>query len=176
MTIHNFGRAKCTVVHHHQTVVLQQEYRKFPAFLQATCNMNPNTVTCALQFEEESNIFFRCFIAFPIAQELGRLTMNIIVADCFHFKTESCDFVIMNLATRTGFGRTILLAIAIIPIENVNHICWVLQMCLRHGMELKCAIFTDQGPMLAASAAFYKAFKIKLKLQLCLQHIIRCIR
>ena len=102
--------------------------------------------------------------------------MDVLVVDCFHFKTASYDGVCMNFVSRTGFGRTILVAIAIIPIEDVNHICWVLQMCFRHGMELKCAIFTDQGPMLAAAAAFYKAFQIKLKLQLCLQHLICCIR
>ena len=102
--------------------------------------------------------------------------MNVLVADCFHYKTPSYDGVCMNIVSRTGFGRTILCAIAIIPIEDSNHICWVLQMCLRHGLELKCAIFTDQGPLLAATALFNDNFQMLLKLQLCLQHMIRCIR
>ena len=82
----------------------------------------------------------------------------------------------MNIVTRNGFGRTILCTIAVIPIENSNHIGWVLQMCLRHGLDLKCAIFTNQGPMLPATALFNKKNQILLKLQLCLQHMIRCIR
>ena len=81
----------------------------------------------------------------------------------------------MHIVTRTGFGRTILCTIVIISIEHTNHICWVLQMCLRHGIDLKCAIFTDQGLMLAAAALFNKKFQILLKLQLCLQHIVCCI-
>ena len=80
---------------------------------------------------------------------------------------------IMALAYKTPSYDGV--AIAVIPIENANHICWVLQMCLRHGLDLKCAIFTDQGPMLAAAALLYDNFKIKLKLQLCLQHTVCCI-
>ena len=103
-------------------------------------------------------------MGFPIAMKLGKLTMDVLVADCFHYKTPSYDGVCMNIVTRTGFGRTVLCAIAVIPTENSNHICWVLQMCLRHGLDLKCAIFTDQGPMLAAAALFNEHFQILLKL------------
>ena len=102
--------------------------------------------------------------------------MDVLVADCFHYKTPSYDGVCMNIVSRTGFGRTILCAIAVIPIEDSNHICWVLQICLRHGLDLKCAIFTDQGQLLAAAALFNENFHMLLKLQLCLQHMIRCIR
>ena len=107
----------------------------------------------------------------PITLKLGKLTMNILVADCFHYKKPSYDGVCMNIVTRTGFGHTILCIIAVITIENANHICWVLEMCLRHGLDLKCAIFTNQGPMLAVTVLFNNKFQILLKLQLCLQHI-----
>ena len=103
-----------------------------------------------------------------IALELGKLTMDVLVADCFHYKTPSYNGVCMNIVTRTGFGRTILCAIAVIPIKNENHICWVLQMCLRHGLDLKCTIFTDQEPMLAVATLLNDNFQILLKLQLCL--------
>ena len=115
-------------------------------------------------------------MGFPISAELGKLTMDVLVADCCHYKTPSYDGVCMNIVTKSGFGRTILCAIAIIPIENSNHICWVLQMCLRLGLDLKYTIFTDQGPILVAAALFNEHIQILLKLQLCLQHIIRCIR
>ena len=100
--------------------------------------------------------------------------MDVLVADCFHYKAPSYDRVCMNIITRTGFGRIILCAIAVISIENANHICWVIQMCLRYGLDLKYAVFTAQGPMLAAVALFKKNH-IMLKLQLCLQHIVRSI-
>ena len=48
-------------------------------------------------------------------------------------------------------------------------------MCLRYGLDLKCVIFTNQGPMLAAAALFNDKFQILLKLQHCLQHITCCI-
>ena len=116
------------------------------------------------------------FMGFPIALELGKLTMDVLIADYFHYRTPNYDGVCMNMVTKTGFGLTILCAIAVILIENTNHICWVLQMCLRHALDLKCAIFTDQGPMLAATALFSNNFQILLKFQLCLQHITYCIR
>ena len=102
--------------------------------------------------------------------------MDVLVADCFHYKTPSYDGVCMNIVSKTGFGRTVLCAIAVIPIENSDHICWVLQMCLRHSLDLKCAILPDQGPLLAAAALFNENFQMLLKIQLCLQHMIRCIR
>ena len=102
-------------------------------------------------------------MGFPIALELGKLTMDVLDADFFHYKTPSYDGVWMHIVIRTGFGRTILCAIAVIPIGNSNHICWVLQMRLRHGLDVKCAIFTDQGPMLAAAALYNKYFQILLK-------------
>jgi hypothetical protein len=43
-------------------------------------------------------------------------------------------------------------------------------------MDLQCGLFTDQGPLLSAARTLLEKFRIKLKLQLCLQHIIRCIR
>ena len=114
-------------------------------------------------------------MSLPIALELKKLTMDVLVVDSFHYKTPSYDEVCIYIVTITGFGLTILCAIAIIPIENANHICCVLHVCLRHGLDVKCAIFTDQGPMLAATALFNNKFQMLLKLQLCLQHTICCI-
>jgi hypothetical protein len=115
-------------------------------------------------------------VGFPIALEVGQLTMNVMVTDCFHQKSKNYDGVVMHTVSQTGFGRTVLCVIAIILIEDTNHIAWVIQMCWRHGMDLQCCLFTDQGPLLAAARTLFEKFRIKLKLQLCLQHIIRCIR
>ena len=37
-------------------------------------------------------------------------------------------------------------AVAVIPMENENHICWVLQMCLRHGIVLVADCFHFKTP------------------------------
>ena len=100
----------------------------------------------------------------PIALELEKLTMDVLVADCFYYKTPSYDGVCMNIVTRTGFGQTVLRVIAIIPIENTNHIYWVLQLCPRHGLYLKCAIVINQSPILATTTFFHKHFQMLLKL------------
>ena len=176
MPLSQFARARRAVSHYLQTEVLKKDFRELPVFLKLLIQLNKHSTSAVLQTEQGNNSFLQFFMGFPISLELGKLTMDVLVANCFHYKTPSYDGVCMNIVTRTGFGRTILGAIAAIPIENSNHICWVLQMCLRHGLDLRCAIFTDQGPMLAAAALFNEHFQILLKLQLCLQHIIRCIR
>ena len=37
-------------------------------------------------------------------------------------------------------------AVAVIPMENENYICWVLQMCLRHGIVLVSDCFHFNTP------------------------------
>ena len=120
----NFAEARRSVEQYLQTKVIDDDFLDFPGFLKLLIELNKNNVTACLQTELDSNSFFRLFLDMPICKELGKLTMDVLVADCFHFKTPSFDGVCMNIVTRSGFGRTILCAIAIIPIENVNHICW----------------------------------------------------
>ena len=175
MPLSQFAKTQKAASHYLQTEVLKKDFRELPVFLKLLIQLNKDSTSAVLQTEQGNNTFLRFFMGFPISSELGKLTMDVLVADFFHYKTPSYDSVCMNIVTRTRFGRTGVCAIAVIPIENSNHICWVLQMCLRHGLDLKCAIFTDQGPMLAAATMFNEHFQILLKMQLCLQHITRCI-
>ena len=149
-----FSIAQRAVCHFMQTKVLKKDFQELPVFLELLIKFNEYTASAVLQTEEGNNTFLCFLMGLPIALELGKLTMDVLVADCFHYKTLSYDGVCMNIVTRTGFGCTILCAITVIPIENVNHIFWVLQICLRYGLDLKCAIFTDQGPTVAATALF----------------------
>jgi hypothetical protein len=173
----NAQYSKCTVAvtKYILQVLVPREFAELPSFLHLLADKNKN-LTVALQSEVNTNSFLRLFVGFPIALEVGELTMDVMVTDCFHQKSKNYDGVVMHIVSRTGFGRTILCAIAIIPIEDTNHISWVIQMCWRHGMDLKCGLFTDQGPLLSAARTLFDKFQIELKLQLCLQHIIRCIR
>ena len=131
----NFAIDRRAVETHWNTEGVRQAFLELPVFLQLLVERNEQTTSVALQTEDGNDTFLRFFMGFPIALELGKLTMDVLVADCFHYKTPSYEGVCMNIVSRTGFGCTILCAIAIIPIEDSNHICWVLQMCLRHGLE-----------------------------------------
>ena len=154
---------------------LPDRYARLPAFLNEMSSLNEYLST-VLQAAEGSNEFFRYFHAFPIARHHGLLTQAISVIDCCHWKCNSYDGVMLFLVSKTGFGKTILLAVAILPVEDAASIAWFIQNCWRHGMTLEFPIFTDQGPMLAAARAIYKKFRVLFFLVLCLQHIIRRIR
>ena len=149
-------------------------YYDFPKYMTYFAHKNP-TATIALQGDQH-NQFYRLFVGFPIAKHHGKLTLAVLIADCFHFQTPHYDGVAIVIVSKTGFGRTIIHAFAIFPIEDTNNIAWFLQMCLRHGLDLDCALFTDQGPLLAAARILFEKFKLRFNLMLCLQHIFRNIR
>ena len=138
---------------------LPDRYARLPAFLNEMSSLNEYLST-VLQAAEGSNEFFRYFHAFPIARHHGLLTQAISVIDCCHWKCNSYDGVMLFLVSKTGFGKTILLAVAILPVEDAASIAWFIQNCWRHGMTLEFPIFTDQGPMLAAARAIYKKFRV----------------
>ena len=76
--------------------------------------------------------------------------------------------------TKTGHGRMIILCVATIPAENAKHLCWVLQMCIRHGLTFdKKPLFTDQGPLLAAAKRLLQQLELLICILLCIQHLIR---
>jgi len=79
-------------------------------------------LSIALQAADGSNEFLRYFHAFPMAKFHGLLTLAISVFDCCHFKCNSYNGVIILLVSKTGFGRTILLGLTILPVENTTSI------------------------------------------------------
>ena len=146
-------------------------YHHLPAFVNALTATNPN-VSAALQNDSEGR-FCRFWIGLPIAKQHGVFTQPIYVVDCFHSKCTMYGGVIMAFSSRTGFGRTVVEAAAWLPNESTPHLAWVVQMCKRHGMGLEDAIFTDQGPFLAAINALNTKFLLPFYVMLCLQHIFR---
>jgi hypothetical protein len=146
-------------------------YDHLPAFVKALTATNPN-VSAALQNDSEGR-FCRFWIGLPIAKYHAVLTQPIYVVDCFHSKCTMYGGVIMAFSSRTGFGRTVTEAAAWLPNESTPHLAWVVQMCKRHGMGLEDAIFTDQGPFLAAINALNSKFLLPFFVMLCLQHIFR---
>jgi len=154
--------------------IISEEYKYLPALVKALYDFNQKTVSVALQADSEHR-FCRWFHGFPIAKYHGVLTQPPYIVDCFHPKCKMYGGRIFLFASRTGFGRTVIEAIAYIPDESAGHICWLIQMCWRHGMKLEDAIFTDQGPFLAAMGALNKEFMVSFFTMLCLQHIFRNI-
>ena len=106
MNLPNFTEARRSVQQYFNTQVIDDDFLDFPGFLNLLIERNKNNVTVCLQTELDSNSFFRFFLGMPICKELGKLTMDVLVVDCFHFKTSSFDGVCMNIVTRSGFGRT----------------------------------------------------------------------
>ena len=85
------------------------------------------------------------------------------------------DGIAIVSTSRTGFGFSVTYAFAIISTEDTNNIAWFLQLCLLHGINFDCALFTDQGPLLSAANVITERLKIKFNLMLCLQHLLRNI-
>jgi Ulp1 family protease len=153
---------------------ISEEYKHVPSMVKALYKLNKKTVSTALQADSEHR-FCRWFLGFPIAKYHGVLTQPVYIVDCFHTKCKMYTGRIFLIASRTGFGRTVMEAAAYIPDESAGHICWFVQMCWRHGMKLEDAIFTDQGPFLAAMNALNREFLVSFYTMLCLQHIFRNI-
>jgi hypothetical protein len=154
--------------------IISEEYKYLPGLVKALYDFNQKTVSVALQADSEDR-FCRWFIGFPIAKYHGVLTQPPYIVDCFHSKCKMYGGRTFLFASRTGFGRTVIEAMAYIPDESAGHICWIIQMCWRHGMKLEDAIFTDQGPFLAAMNALNMEFMVSFFTMLCLQHIFRNI-
>ena len=94
--------------------------------------------------------------------------------DCSHYQCPFYDGISIFLTSRSGCGSTLLLAFGIIPVKNMDHISWFLQLCALHGINFDCALFTDQGPLLSAAQKLSKTSRpLKLSLMFCLQHLIR---
>ena len=151
-----------------------KQYDFLPKYLTYLAQVNPK-VTIALQ-SNQHNQFHRVFVGFPMSGYHGRLTVPILIADCFHYRSPHYDGVGIIICSKSPFGRTIIHAFGIIPIEDTNSISWFLQMCLKHGLQLSDALFTDQGPLLSAARVMSEKFMIRFNLMLCLQHIFRNMR
>ena len=68
---------------HWNTEGVRQAFLEFPVFLKMLVERNEQTTSVALQTEDGNDTFLRFFMGFPIALELGKLTMDVLVADCF---------------------------------------------------------------------------------------------
>ena len=149
-------------------------YARLPQYLKEFSEKNQLS-SVALQSDQDDQ-FYRLFVGFPIAHEHGKLTLPILTIDCFHYQCPSYDGIAIALTSRTGFGLSVVYAFGIIPTEDTNNISWFLQLCVLHGIDFNCALFTDQGPLLSAANAISQRFpQVKFNLMLCLQHLIRNI-
>ena len=121
-------------------------------------------------------MFGRLFVGFPIAEHQKLLTLPVLQIDCFHYQCYSYDCFAIILCLKTGFGKIILLAFGIIPVEDTNNIAWFLQLCVRHGIDFSdCPLFTDRGPLLAAVRKL-DTVGFNVNIMICLQHFIQNIR
>jgi len=159
----------------HRKAVLQ--YTFLPHFMRALIAKNKR-VTAMLQTDVKGR-FLRLFVGLPAALLVGKLTMPFYVADCFHYKCSTYDGSMFAIVSKNGYGESVLLAIAIIPIEKTRHLGWCIECCVRHGMTFIFPLFTDQGPLLATASAFQIQraqsywLQIHLNIRICVIHFIR---
>ena len=156
--------------------LLRREYHFLPHYMEEFANLNPDA-SVALQ-SDSSNHFFRLFVAFPIAlpEHRSKFTIPVLFIDCCHYQCPQYDGIAITLSSKTGCGLIVILSFAIIPTEDTDSICWFLQLCALHGIDMNCALFTDQGPLLSAVRQLRDKILVKFCLMLCLQHLIRNIR
>jgi hypothetical protein len=149
-------------------------YARLPQYLEEFSVRNTLS-SVALQSDQHDQ-FYRLFVGFPVAHAHGKITLPILMIDCFHYQCPSYDGIAIALTSKTGFGQSVVYAFGIIPAEDTNNISWFLQLCGLHGINFDCALFTDQGPLLSAANAISQTFpRVKFNLMLCLQHLIRNI-
>jgi len=169
-----WSRCVHVVARHLATKKTKELYAELPAKLTNLIDNNPK-LTVALQADSEGR-FHRLFLGYPVAQHFGDITVPIYIADAFHYKTSSYDGICFNLCTKSSFGDTIILALAIVPSENTTELSWIMQMLIRHGLDFSYPLFTDQGPMLATSAVLLHKLNIPMNIHLCVIHFVRSIK
>ena len=156
--------------------ILCKHYHILPHHLSVFKKMNPDT-SVALQSDNQGR-FFRAFVGCPmgIAQAQKHFLVPVLFIDSCHYQCPQYDGVIITLNSKNGNGKIIPLAFGIISVKNVNNIAWFLQLCALHGINLDCALFTDQGPLISAAKRLHEHTSIRLSLMLCLQHLLHNIR
>merc|ERR1712115_477414 len=125
-------------------------YHKMSAYLNLFLEQNPGA-SAALQphfflnSPSSEPMFGRLFVGFPIAAHQNILTLPVLQINCFHYQCYSHDGVAVVLCSKTGFGKIVLLAFGMIPVEDTNNLAWFLQLCARHGIDFATSpLFTDR--------------------------------
>jgi len=87
------------------------------------------------------------------------------------------------LSSKDGYGKAALLSFAIVPAENVRHLCWTTEFNVLHGISFQTLpLFSDQGALLATALALTRGNhkdnqmyrkKIILNLHICVIHYKR---
>jgi hypothetical protein len=96
---------------------ISDDYKHLPVYAKAPASLNEGVSRSC-----------RLFLGFPIAKHHGTLTQPLYNVDCYHRKCKMYSGVTMVFASKTGFGRTAIEAIAIIPNESTAHIAWMIQI------------------------------------------------
>ena len=118
-------------------------YAKIHHFLYTYAERNSDAVV-SLQHDKE-NQFLRCFMSSPIACKGTSHCWWLLGADGAHFVNPEYNGVLLSLQTRDGNGKTMLLAIAIVPKENEENWVWFLCLAMKSGVEFSnMAFFTDR--------------------------------
>ena len=117
------------------------------------------------------------FIGVPrIIGIVGFGSFNILFVDGCHCKDMTYEGAIILVTVKTSLAHSLSVILAFVPLENANHMSWVVQMIIKTGVDLSdLPVFTDRGNLLAAASVLEQSLGIVMNLKFCAEHIIRNI-
>ena len=135
---------------------------------------NPSATT-SLQVDTKGR-FFRVFISTPLLQHSSHLGQPVLGIDGTFFTSTMYSGQMLTLNTRDGNGETLLLACAIVHVENASNWHWFLQLCVKSGVSFKDnVVFMDRDKGSQAAVAALIRSGTVMHPRFCTEHIIRNI-
>ena len=155
-----------------------ESYSRIHPFMVLFASQNPNAVV-ALDRDSE-NCFYRCFMSSPVASYAcgeHAKCKKLLGADGTHFRHQHYNGILLSLHTIDGDDHTLLVAVAIVPVESEEHWHWFFSLCCKSGVVFGNKVLfvdRDKGSIAASSAMAVNG--IKMNMRWCTQHIIgNCI-
>lgn len=154
-------------------------YNELPAWLQTFIKVNKGKgISVFLKCDSEDR-FLRLYVGLPMARQVGKLTLPVLICDGHHYQTASFTGVFSGLCSKDGYGNSVLRSFSIIPIENDRHLVWTVECCIRHGLRVDIyPILSDQGNFLHAGNSLQRSDnKVSHPYRKLLYHLIHiCVQ
>ena len=173
-----------TVYHlkHHVKKLLHDDtddsYMKILPFLQLFKKQNVGAVV-ALEVDSVHR-FMQCFMASPVASMAcgqNGSCKKVLGADGTHYRHPKYNGVLLSMHTIDGNGRTMLVAVTIVPVESEQHWHWFFNLCKNSGVYFEDKVlFVDRDKGSIAAGLQMAMEGTQLNMRWCTQHILRnCI-
>ena len=169
------SRLLTACIDHVETEVEDCDYSILPHFLMLLGIINP-TMKIQLDCISQERKFVRMFVCVPNAKSIfANGCLQLLSIDATYCTSSTWDGCFVYVVSKSAHGKTIPLAFAAIPSENVRDLVWIMEKLAVSGLPLhQVPLFTDRGNLLHACAVLLGK-GIVLNLKFCIEHIIRNI-